>query len=207
MVEAAGSGATLRGLERASETLMERFDLIPAAMQRSAEPFEQLRTASDRALARIRTRPPVFLANLGALPDYNARSGWAKSFFAAGGIEAVDEGGFTDRVELVRSFQRSPAPVACICASDRMLAQMAGVAQALKEGGAAAVYLAADPGALAALPEESKRGIDRVIYDGCNMLKTLTELHELMRVKELGDAEPDDLEDDIEGDAPAFPGR
>jgi methylmalonyl-CoA mutase len=204
MVEAAGGGATLKGLERAGETLMERFELIPAAMQRSAEAFEQLRTASDRALGRVRTRPPVFLANLGALADFNARSSWAKSFFAAGGIEAVDEGGFTDRVELVRAFQHSPAPVACICASNKMLAEMAGIAVALKEGGAAAVYLAADRAVLAALPEEAKRGIDRVIYDGCNMLKTLTELHELMRVKELGDSEPDDLDDDIEGDVSAF---
>jgi methylmalonyl-CoA mutase len=207
MVEAAAAGATLKGLERACETLMERFDLIPASMQRAAEPFEQLRTASDRALARIHTRPPVFLANLGALADYTGRSSWAKSFFAAGGIEAVDEGGFTNRVELVRSFQRSPAPVACICASDKMLSEMPGVAVALKEGGAAAVYLAADPSVLAALPEESKRGIDRVIYAGCNMLRTLVELHELMRVKELGDSDPDEMDEDLDDDAPAFHGR
>jgi methylmalonyl-CoA mutase len=206
MVEAAANGATLKGLERACDTLMERFDMIPPVTERAADPFEELRTASDRALARIRTRPPVFLANLGAPADFNARSSWVRSFFAVGGIETIDEGGFTDRDELVRSFQRSPAPVACICASNKMLSEMAGVATALKEGGAVAVYLAAAPELLATLAEDSKRGVDRLIYDGCNMLKTLAELHELMRVKELGDAEADDLDDGGEDDASALNG-
>ena len=75
---------------------MERFDFIPSTAERAAEPFEQLRAASDRAMSRVRARPPIFLANLGALADYNARAGWAKNFFAVGGIEAFDEGGFTD---------------------------------------------------------------------------------------------------------------
>ncbi|MGF1621971.1 MAG: methylmalonyl-CoA mutase family protein [Rhodomicrobiaceae bacterium] len=201
IVSAATSGATLKGLERASDMLMERFDFIPSVVERSAEPFEVLRSASDRALARVRTRPPVFLANLGALADYNARASWAASFFAAGGIEALDEGGFDNPDDLVRSFQRSPTPVVCICASDRTLEKMPGVAAALKTGGAAVVYLAAGPDVLASLGDEHKRGIDRIIYDGCNMLKTLTELHEMMRVRELGEAESDefDVEDDDDG--------
>jgi len=200
IVDAASRGATLKGLERACETLMERFDFIPLVMERTAEPFEQLRVASDRALSRVRSRPPVFLANLGALADYNARSSWAKSFFAVGGIEALDEGGFSDLESLVRSFQRSPAPVACICASDKTLGEMNGVATALKEGGAVAVYLAAPPSVLASLAEDQKRGIDRIVYDGCNMLKTLTELHDMMRVKELGEAESDELDDEDDDD-------
>jgi len=196
IVSAADNGATLKALERATDALMERFSFIPSVEQRTAEPFESLRTASDRALSRIRTRPPVFLANLGALADYNMRASWAASFFAAGGIEAVDEGGFAEIDTLVRSFQLSPAPVACICASDTTLAEMPGVATALKNGGAAFVYLAADPGVLAKLGDEQKRGIDRIIYDGCDMLMTLTELHELMRVKDLGESESEDFEDD-----------
>jgi len=200
IVDAASRGATVKGLERACETLMERFDFIPLVMERTAEPFEQLRVASDRALSRVRSRPPIFLANLGALANYNARSSWAKSFFAVGGIEALDEGGFSDLESLVRSFQRSPAPVACICASDKTLGEMNGVATALKEGGAVAVYLAAPPSVLASLAEDQKRGIDRIVYDGCNMLKTLTELHDMMRVKELGEAESDELDDEDDDD-------
>ena len=95
---------------------------MPSTTERAAEPFEELRAASDRATSRVRARPPIFLANLGTLSDYNARASWAKNFFAAGGIEALDEGGFTEMETLLRAFQRSPAPVACICASAKTLA-------------------------------------------------------------------------------------
>ena len=196
LVEAALNGASLKSLERACESLAERVDFIPSTAERAAEPFEELRAASDRAMSRVRARPPVFLANLGALADYNARAGWAKNFFAAGGIEALDEGGFTDLQKLLRKFQRSPAPVACICASPKALAAMMGVASALKRAGAVAVYLAADPDMLGGLNEADKRAIDRIVYDGCDMLKTLTELHHMMRVKELGQGETEDFDDD-----------
>lgn len=202
IVGAALNGATLKGIENACAGLVERADFIPSTAERAAEPFEELRAASDRAMSRVRARPPVFLANLGALSDYNARAGWAKNFFAVGGIEALDEGGFTDIEKLVRSFQRSPAPVACICASRKTLATMAGVPAALKRGGAVAVYLAAEPEMLADVGEADKRAIDRIVYDGCNMLKTLNELHHMMRVKELGQAETEDFDDeDDEADA------
>ena len=196
LVAAALNGASLKSLERACENLVERFDFIPSTAERAAEPLEELRAASDRAMSRVRARPPVFLANLGTLSDYNARAGWAKNFFAAGGIEALDEGGFTDIETLLRAFQRSPAPVACICGSAKTLAAMSGVPAALKRAGAVAVYLAADPEMLAAMSEADKRSIDRIVYEGCNMLKTLTELHHMMRVKELGQAETEDFDDD-----------
>ncbi|HKS64925.1 MAG TPA: methylmalonyl-CoA mutase subunit beta, partial [Xanthobacteraceae bacterium] len=55
---------------------------------RLAEPFEALRDASDRMLAAKGVRPKVFLANLGRLSDFTARTLFAKNFFEAGGIEA-----------------------------------------------------------------------------------------------------------------------
>jgi methylmalonyl-CoA mutase len=201
MVAAAHAGATLKGLERACETLMERYDFIPSAAERVAEPFERLRTASDRALSRVKARPPVFLANLGRLADYNTQATWAQNFFAAGGLEVMDQGGFTELEALTRKFQRSPAPVACICGSPKTLSEITGVAATLKKAGAVAVYLAANPETLSVLPEDDKRAIDRIIYEGCDAVKILTELHEAMRVKELGSAETEDYED--EDDLPA----
>jgi methylmalonyl-CoA mutase len=61
---------------------------------RLAEPFEQLRDASDRALAAKGARPKVFLANLGKLADFTARTLFTKNIFEAGGIEAVTNDGF-----------------------------------------------------------------------------------------------------------------
>lgn len=200
MISAAARGATLKGLERACETLMERYDFLPASPVRAAEPLEALRTASDRAFARVKARPPIFLANLGTLADYNARASWAQNFFAAGGIEVFDDGGYSSIDTLVRAFQRSPAPIACICASPKTLAAMPGVAASLKCAGAVAVYLVAERKDLAGIAEEDKRMLDRVIYEGCNMLKILTELHHMMRVTELGEAETEDFDEEEDED-------
>src|SRR5262244_32083 len=61
---------------------------------RLAEPFERLRDASDRILERTRSRPKLFLANLGKASDFSARATYAKNFYEAGGIEAVANDGF-----------------------------------------------------------------------------------------------------------------
>ncbi len=76
-------------LRRTPQAPSHRAGTLPRI--RLAEPFEQLRDASDRALAATGARPTVFLANLGKLSDFTARTLFAKNFFEAGGIEAVDQ--------------------------------------------------------------------------------------------------------------------
>ena len=65
--------------------------IAPLPAIRLAEPFEALRDASDRLLAATGARPKVFLANLGTPADFTARATFAKNFFEAGGIEAVEQ--------------------------------------------------------------------------------------------------------------------
>ena len=196
MVAAATGGATLNGLENASRRLMERVDFVPVGYSRLSEPFEQLRQSSDLAMSRVKARPPVFLANLGKLADYTASASWARGFFAAGGIEALDHGGFMNVEDLIRAFQRSPAPVACICVGKNDLDRMKGVPAAIKGAGAAAIYFAGTSSLLPMVERADRLLIDRIIYEGCNMLALLTELHEMMGVRELGEAEPEELDDD-----------
>jgi methylmalonyl-CoA mutase len=64
------------------------FDAL--APMRLAVPFEKLRDLSDTWLKSNGSRPKVFLANLGTAADFTARATFVKSFFEAGGIEAVD---------------------------------------------------------------------------------------------------------------------
>src|SRR4029434_3167879 len=85
---------------------------------RLAEPFEQLRDASDRMLAATDARPRVFLANLGKLSDFTARALFAKNFFEAGGIEAVSNDGFASRDDMIAAFRASSAKLVCLCSSD-----------------------------------------------------------------------------------------
>lgn len=199
LVAAAAGGATLNGLENACKRLMERVEFVTGGYSRLAEPFEQLRQSSDLAMSRVKTRPPVFLANLGKLADYSASASWARSFFAAGGIQTLDQGGYVKREDLIRAFQRSPAPVACICVGENDLDRVKGAPAALKEAGAAAIYFAGDPALLPRLEKSDRLLIDRVFYEGCNMLAVLSELHEVMGVKELGEAEPEEFDDDEQG--------
>ncbi len=118
----------------------------PLPRIRLAEPFEALREASDRMIAKTGTRPKVFLATLGKLPEFTARAMFAKNFYEAGGIEAPMPDGFEDEAEMIAAFKKSGAKLACLRSSDKVYAeQAAGAAKALTAAGAA-VHLAGRPG-------------------------------------------------------------
>ncbi|MDX2263571.1 MAG: methylmalonyl-CoA mutase family protein [Hyphomicrobiales bacterium] len=199
MVAAAKSGAPLRGLERALETVYDRRVLIPAGAERIAEPFERLRRASDLALFRVGARPPVFVALFGSAAEHTARLTWVRSFFEAGGVEVLTASGDGGPDELQRAFRESPAPVACLCSSDAQYAANAGAARALKAAGASALYVVGGAEALAQFSAADQRAIDRILYPGCDMLSNLMELHQIMHVDEMGAAAYEDY--DLEEDA------
>ena len=149
----------------------------PLPRIRLAAPFEELRDASDRALATTGARPKVFLANLGKLSDFTARTLFAKNFFEAGGIEAVSNDGFASRDAMVAAFKASGAKLACLCSSDKVYAdEAADAAKALAAAGAR-VYLAGRPGELATALAEA--GVRDFIYVGCDVLATLKAAHEV----------------------------
>ena len=149
---------------------------------RLAEPFESLRDASDRALAKTGARPKVFLANLGKLSDFTARTLFAKNFFEAGGIEAVSNDGFARRDDMVAAFKASGAKLVCMCSSDKVYAAEAvGAAGALKAAGASHIYLAGRPGDLEGALKQA--GVQDFIYVGCDVLATLRAAHDSLGLK------------------------
>ncbi len=144
---------------------------------RLAKPFERLRDASDRALAATGARPKVFLANLGKLSDFTARTLFAKNFFEAGGIEAVSNDGFASRDDMVAAFKASGAQLACLCSSDKVYAaEAADAAKALRAAGASCIYLAGRPGEIEV--ELKAAGVQDFIYAGCDVVATLKAAHE-----------------------------
>jgi len=152
-------------------------DALPCL--RLAEPFEALRDASDRALERTGARPLVFLANLGTLADFTARTTYAKNFFETGGIAAITSDGFASHGEMLRAFQASGAGIACLCSSDTVYsAQAAAAARALRGAGAKYIYLAGRPGELEAMLRDA--GVGAFIHVGCDLLATLTAAHQLL---------------------------
>jgi methylmalonyl-CoA mutase len=141
---------------------------------RLAEPYEALRDASDRALEKTGARPKVFLATLGAPADHIARTMFARNFFEAGGIEAVE--GVGDPAALAAPFRQSGAKLACLCSSDEVYAaQGPDAAKALAAAGATHIYLAGRPGEMA--DSLQKAGVGTFIFAGCDALSTLQAAH------------------------------
>ncbi|MBI3275376.1 MAG: methylmalonyl-CoA mutase, partial [Methylocystis sp.] len=143
----------------------------PLAPRRLAEPFERLRDRSDVRLAEQGVRPRVFLANLGSVAAFTQRANFAKNFFEAGGVEAVNGEEAKSPSAIVAAFRASGAKLACLCGSDADYGRSAEqMARELTEAGAR-VYLAGRPGELEARLRTA--GVAEFIYEGCDMLDVL----------------------------------
>jgi methylmalonyl-CoA mutase len=145
------------------------------APMRLAEPFEQLRDASDRILARSGARPRIFLANLGSIAEFSARATFAKNFFEAGGIEAIGNDGFASREAMIAAFKASGAVLACLCSSDKVYdSEAAPAARALAAAGARQIYLAGRPKDQAGL---QSAGVTGFVATDCDALVVLRAAH------------------------------
>ena len=154
-----------------------RFEALPPI--RLAEPFEALRDKSDAALEAHGARPKVFLANLGTPADFTARATFAKSFFEAGGIQAVDSEGFADPAKLAAAFKATGAELACLCSSDKVYAEHAeAAAKALQTAGGRHIYLAGRPAEAEAALRAA--GVTGFIFAGGDALAALQDAYHRM---------------------------
>lgn len=146
------------------------FPALPP--HRLAEPFERLRDRSDDILKASGKRPSVFLANLGTAADFTARVTFARSFFEAGGIAAIEGEGTSDAAALAAAYKASGATLVCLCSSDKVYATAAvPAAKALHEAGAKHIYLAGRGGDQEAGLREA--GVTDFVFAGGDALKTL----------------------------------
>jgi len=174
-IEAAEAGASIGQMARALGFHVEHTDITPLAPHGFAEPFEELRDASDKWQATHGHRPRVFLANVGPVVHHTARATYSKNFFEAGGFDVVTNDGFADAEAAATAFTASGAKIAVICSSDKLYPDMVPqVAPKLKATGARTVVLAGNPGANEAAWREA--GVDRFIFIKCDVLATLREL-------------------------------
>jgi len=144
---------------------------------RLGAPFEALRDRSDAVQTKGGERPKIFLACLGRPADFNTRASFAKSLFEAGGIEAIAANSAQTLPEMLEGFRASGASIACLCSSDKVYASDGPeAAKALRDAGAAHVYLAGKPGDLEAALKEA--GVESFVAAGGNALETLTGAYE-----------------------------
>jgi methylmalonyl-CoA mutase len=163
----------------APASVSEPINFEPLTAHRLAEPFEHLRDRSDQILQASGKRPRLFLANLGSAADFTARATFAKSFFEAGGIEAIDSAGFADASALAAAWKASGAPLVCLCSQDKLYAQQAIEAvKALKVAGAKHIYLAGRPREQEDALREA--GVADFIFAGGEVLPLLQKAYGLM---------------------------
>jgi len=175
VVEAAEQGASIGQLARALGFHAEPTVIPPLSPHPFAEPFEELRAASDSWQAVHGKRPRVFLANMGSAAHHTARATYAKNFFEAGGFEVIGNNGFRAAAAATKAFTDSGASVAVICSSDKLYPEVVPeVAPNLKAAGARTVVLAGNPGANE--PAWRGAGVDRFIFIKCDVLATLREM-------------------------------
>ena len=171
--------------ENSVKVLQAASEVAPAFSEKAlpcirlAEPFEKLRDLSDRMIEKTGARPKVFLATLGTPADSIARAMFAKNFFEAGGIEAME--GHGDMTALAAAFKQSGAKLACLCSSDAVYAaQGAEAAKALAAASATHIYLAGRP---AEAENLKTAGVQSFIYAGCDALATLKAAHDMIGSK------------------------
>jgi methylmalonyl-CoA mutase len=146
--------------------------------RRYAQVFEDLR---DRADAREQ-RPVAFLATLGALAQYTARTSFATNLLHAGGIDVVEGPGGTDLDEIVAAFREAGTPIAVVASSDKVYAEHAAdLARALADAGATRILLAGPPRTPGLGPESGEhpdRGtaLTGYLHSGCDAAALLTDL-------------------------------
>jgi methylmalonyl-CoA mutase len=149
----------------------------PLPRIRLAEPFESLRDRSDAILAKTGARPKVFLANLGKPGEFTTRATFAKSFFEAGGIEALTNDGFAGLDDMIAAFKASGAAIACLCSSDEVYAREGATAAKALSAMTKHLYLAGRPTDQDAL---KAAGIGTFLYAGVDMVAVLQAAYQIL---------------------------
>lgn len=174
-VHAALEGASIGQLSRALGLGQEEARIEPLQPRPFAQPFEELRDASDQWLERNGARPRVFLANMGTIAHHTARATFSKNFFGAGGFDVVTNNGFAHAEAASAAMIASGAQIAIICSSDKLYPEIVpDLAGKLKAAGARTIVLAGHPGKNESAWREA--GVDRFIYIKCDVLATLRDL-------------------------------
>ncbi len=185
-IEVAGNGATLGAMVQAmrGETARVRCEPLPALRQ--AQPYEELRDASDAYRAQHGQRPRVFLANLGPIPQHRVRALWSGNFLGAAGFEVLGNAGFATARAAAEActvaVREQGALAAVICGTDQAYPDLVPtLAPMLAKAGAQRVLLAGRPGPHEQLWRDA--GVHGFIFMGCDVLEALRGLQRDLGVK------------------------
>ncbi|MFA6288801.1 MAG: methylmalonyl-CoA mutase family protein [Opitutaceae bacterium] len=152
--------------------------ITPVTPFRVAQPFEELREASDAYAAQTGARPKVFLAKMGPPLQHKARADFSAGFFATGGFEALGKQSFETAETAAAAAIASNASVVVLCSTDDTYPELVPVfAKAVKTANpAVTVVLAGMPADAAVVTAFRAAGIDEFIHIRANVPQVLANL-------------------------------
>ena len=183
-IEAVQTGATLGEITRVIRAGdAERPSIEPLKLHRLSEPFEKLREAADRHLAKTGWRPRVFLATMGPVSQHKGRGDFSRGFFEVGGFEVVYQNGFDSVAAGVQAAVESGTKAVTICSTDdtypELVPQLVPALKAAIPG--VSVILAGYPADQ--IEAHKATGIDDFIHVRANLLQVLGGLQKKIGVQ------------------------
>ncbi len=164
---------------------IEKLDLSPKdgpsvykkfRIYRGAQAFEEIRLATENAVARGRKKPSVFLLTFGDPAMRKARATFAANFFGCAGYKIIDHAGYKTVEKGVKTALASKAEMIVLCSSDEEYATVApAICTAIKSQNKEMMIL------VAGHPKEiiemlKSNGTDDFIFTGTNVLEFLMNL-------------------------------
>ncbi len=149
---------------------------------RGAEPFEELRLATEIYVKEGNKKPAVFLLTYGNLAMRKARATFATNFFGCAGYEIIDNEGFKTIEEATKAALASKAEIVVICSSDEEYVEIVPVITSTLKAEDAEINIT-----VAGYPKEhieqfKALGVDEFIHVKSNIITTLQAYHEFLGV-------------------------
>jgi methylmalonyl-CoA mutase len=183
-IEAALAGATLGEIARTLRQGDEAQTTIkPVRLHRVAQRLESLRQASAAFQAKTGSRPKVFLANMGPIPQHEARADFSTAFFQVGGFEVLGNDGFATVDAAVQAAAASGAPIVVICSTDDTYPELVPpLVQQIKAAKPATLVILAGYPADQVEAAYKAGGVDDFIHLRANVVETLSKLQQKLGV-------------------------
>jgi len=175
-IEAALAGATLGEIAQALRAGDDQITTVePIRPTRGTDLFESLRASSDVHAVQTGSRPQIFLANLGPIPQHKARADFATDFFQVGGFKVIGNDGFATVTKAVQAALDSEAPIVVICSSNEAYPkQVPRLARAIKKKNPdITLMLVGQPADENLKQAYTKAGVDDFIFNGMNVYQKL----------------------------------
>lgn len=181
-IEAYIDGATIGEVSSAIRKFEnDQIIVEPLNLIRAAEPFENLKKQSENYLIKNGHKPRVFLLTFGTLKEYKARADFSRSFFETASFEIIYPTIELNNIEDASiAALESNAEIITICSTDdNYINFVPKLVKTIKEKKKSSfIILAGYPKEQSQLYKQS--GIDDFIFLGCDLIKTITNIFNII---------------------------